>query len=491
MNKIKFLTVIAAFTLIVSCEDAIDITQPNLLDAETALQTVPNLQSALGVAYGTLDHTSEIHFTSVFTDEIRIAYSNGGQGRGLYSQILTADDAFSSTIWVRNYQAINRVNRIIAAAERIDAGTNQAAEDLVVGEARAIRAYLHFNLLSYLSTDLTSNTALGVPILDFVPATDYTPLRNTNQEVYDFIEADLIAASTLITRQSSVNLFSKDAVTALRARIAAYKGDYITAETLASGLLPSYPLATPAQYDAMFADTGNAEVIFKMERRDNDRYDGQGATGSSVAGGWAGASFAFSGPDLDGAPYYEMALNLWNSYEATDLRRDNNGIAFNALAEAGGRDVYIVNKYRGSEGVPLMNDLKIFRSSDLVLIRAEAAAEANRLVGPNSVASNLADLRTARYGTVQTPPVVTSTTAAWALILAERRKEFAFEGFRYLDLRRLGNKAGGVSIDRATSECALFNACSLSLTDFRYTAPIPQDEFNANPGLRAQQNPGY
>jgi hypothetical protein len=470
----------------VSCEDAIDITQVGLLDADAALQTTTDLQDALFGAYNRLDTSPEIHFNAVFTDEIRIGYSNGGQGQTLYRQQFTSANAGPTTLWLRNYQGITRASRIIEAAGSIDSSADQAVVDDIVGQAHAIRAFLHLQLLQYYSPDLTDPSSLGIPVIDFVAGTGSTPLRNTTGETFTAIFTDLDSAAGLITAQNSVTFFSKDAVNAMRARAYSYSGDYTSAAPIAAALLSAYPLANTSDYNNMMDDTGTAEVIMKLERTINDSYDGQGSTGSSSAGGWAGASFAFSAPDLAGGPYYEMATNLWLAYDDADLRRDNNGKIFPNVAEAG-RDVFLVNKYRGSEGQPLMNDLKIFRSGEMLLILAEARAAASDASG---VAGFIDDLRDSRFGADQPTPVYANITEAWGSIVDERRLEFAFEGRRYIDLRRLG-ALGNRGIDRANMDCASFGACDLPLSDYRFSWPIPLNEFNGNPGLRAQQNTGY
>ena len=57
-------------------------------------------------------------------------------------------------------------------------------------------------------------------------------------------------------------------------------------------------------------------------------------------------------------------------------------------------DVLYVGKYRGSEGQDLMNDLKIFRSSEMLLIIAEAEAAAGDLA---AAAASIKTLRDARF----------------------------------------------------------------------------------------------
>jgi len=105
------------------------------------------------------------------------------------------------------------------------------------------------------------------------------------------------------------------------------------------------------------------------------------------------------------------------------------------------------------------------------------------------------EIRTARSRT-NTPnlmPTITDEQSAWKAILDERRIEFAFEGHRYLDVKRLGHKAGLTEFFvRDNMDCLEYNACSLPLNEaYKLTLPIPRTELQANPAIRDQQNPGY
>jgi hypothetical protein len=197
---------------------------------------------------------------------------------------------------------------------------------------------------------------------------------------------------------------------------------------------------------------------------------------------------------VDGSPYFEMGRSLFNLIDPADVRYDVNVHPSSVIDPdyangVGGQDndILVVNKYPGSEGQPLMNDLKIFRVSEMYLIRAEAAVAQGDL---GLAADLIQEIRDARLGTTGTAPSFGSATEAYAAILDERRVELAFEGHRYLDLKRLGSRANqGVLKDPV--DCAFNGACSLSADDYRFTLPLPIVEFNANPGLREQQNPGY
>ena len=148
-------------------------------------------------------------------------------------------------------------------------------------------------------------------------------------------------------------------------------------------------------------------------------------------------------------------------------------------------DVLLVFKYPGSGGQPLMNDLKEFRAAEMLLIRAEAAADANDLAG---AAQLIKQLRDARLGGSQPLPSYSNQTEAFGGILDERRLELLFEGHRWVDLKRLGDR-GNRAIDRDDKECSLLAGCTLPNNDHRFTLPIPIAEITANSA--AEQNPGY
>ncbi len=472
---------------ITSCTDAIDIDQPGRLSEEFAFRNVANLEQGVLGLYNRFDYTSAIQFNALFTDDLSIGVDNGGQGLGdgTYAFRLNPQSAIASTWWTRYYGALNAASRIIEAAALVDIGEGeQAAFDNALGQAYALRAWAHFELLSYYTTDMTDDNALSVILLDFVPSQDQTLPRNTNGEIFQSIFNDLDQAEDLITTQSNPIFVSLDFVTALKARIAAYRGRYAEADALAASLLASYPLADRTQYFDMYQDTDNTEVIFKLQRTIGDSYDGQGSTGSAFAGGWAGANFAFVNATIDGSPYFEMSNSLFNLLNPFDVRYDVNLHPTSDL----GNNILVVGKYRGKDGQPLMNDLKVFRAAEMLLIRAEAAADANNLA---AAAGFVEQLRDARFDDDQDAPVYTTQAQAFLGILQERRIEFAYEGFRWMDLRRLGQRAGISGIQRDPTDCAINGACDLPITDFRWTLPLPLVEFNGNPVIAQQQNPGY
>ena len=493
-NKILFIAVLA---LVMGCNDAIDIRQPGRLDAVNAFKSVGDLEQGVLAVYNQWDLTPEISLASNFCDEISVGFDSGGQGFALYDFVLTPASAAASDFWVRNFRVNNRATLLIEAATLITPEpAEQAAYNNAVGQAIAIRAYANLEMMTYFATDPRNDDALAVPVIDFVAPLDIQPRRNTVGELWDYINADMEAAESLIQAQSDVTFLSKDAIRAMRARAAALRGDYITAGTLAQSLLNAYPIANRIQYQLMFLDADNTEIIFQLERTINDSYDGQGNTGSvATGGGWAGARFAFVSATLAGSPYFEMDRNLFNLLDPADIRFDVNIDPSSIISpdyendpDPVNNDILVIRKYPGSEGVPLMNDLKVFRSSEMLLILAEARAAQGNFSG---AAQLIKQLRDARFGSAQPLPNYANQAEAFAGILQERRVELCFEGFRYKDLKRLG-VAANRGVDRNIIDCTeQSGACTLPASDFRFTLPVPIVEINANPGIREQQNPGY
>ena len=495
MKKINlYITGLLFLSLAYSCNDAIEITQPGRFSADNAFQSVEDLSLGLLGTYNQLDITDQISFNSTFTDEISIGFDNGGQGLGdgTFGYILNSTSRIPLQTWIDQYDAINASTRLIEAAPLI---TPTAAEqdnyNNILGQAYAIRAYAHFVLYAYYTTDYTDDSVLSVIAVDFVPEVDQELGRNTAGEVVALINSDLARADELLSDDTSDPTFiNKDFVTALRARMAAYRQEYASAATLAASLTAKYPLADTAQYFAMFDDADNTEVIFKLERSIADDYDTQAIQG----GGWAGSCYAFVSATKEGGPFFEMSRSLYNAMDEDDVRlrrmidpssEPDPDYATNPNFRL--EDILVIRKYPGSDGQPLLNDLKIFRASEMVLIQAEAAAASGDLAG---AAGFIKQIRDARYASDQPMPNYSSESAAYRGIMDERRIELALEAHRYLDLKRLGARAG-VTVDRDPLDCQINNSCTFSISDHRWTLPIPQDELNANTVIREQQNPGY
>lgn len=484
MKKVKVLLFVVVASLFAACDDAIDIKQPS--EFPNPFESVEDLQKGLNGVYFAAPGENHIIFTSIFTDEVKVGVANGGQGLDgelAFQLNNTSDDAAS--IWLGNYYLINSANRVIEGAANIVPTEGEVAKyNTILAQAHFLRAYGHFQIITFFSPNMADDSALGAILMDYVPATTDKSPRRTNGEVYAFIESDLAFADenldeSLVTEEYVTPFgVSKKAILAFRARMAAYREKYDLAKSYVDQLgtltLAAKGNATSSPYVNMFSpDNNNAEVIWKLDRA-------AGGAGNFV-GAWSSVNSSISG-----SPFYEVGTSLYGLVSnPLDIRRQ---VIVDPSA-APGYTVKPVGKYRLSESTNLLGDIKVFRNSEMYLIRAEYYASVSDFAG---VAAQINAVRRARYGTpvggagdIAAPA---SQETAWVAILRERRAELAFEGHRYVDIRRLGKKAN-LGIERDVNDFAFNNAYTLPLDDHRWTLPVPLSEQSANPTI--QQNPGY
>lgn len=516
-----FLSILTLGTLS-SCRDAIDIVQDGEMSNEVTFQSLSDVQMFLiGNVYSSLDVANEIDFASRFTDESAQGANNTELSFGTHQFFVDTDNGSANGMWISNYYTINRVNRMLEGVKTyVPTDADRAKFNSYIAEARAIRAYAYARIIWYFSPDPMDNNALGAIYVDGVPAMNNKSQRSNNGEIYAKIFEDLEFASANLIDHTGVekkNYISKDAVNAIYAHVYLNKGDYanagIFAEKVIAGsglvLTPAVPTPTTAvagtsawhtalkandstnPYAKMWNDSNLAtnEIIFNLNR-------------PALVGSGANLSALFNtnqSNTTSGNIQYDMGRRLFNLLDArksTDIRRwvyiDPTSKILADYATNPNyltAEVLVIDKYPGkyTGNAPLRNDAKVFRLSDMYLIVAESAAHASNFTKAEEMVKAVRDARTFNG----TSPELSYASVQTALvdILLERRLELAFEGHRYLDLKRAG-KAAGVSIDRDATDDKFDTPLTLPIDDYRMRSlPIPKNEVQGNPTI--QQNPGY
>lgn len=527
-----------------SCGDALEIVQDGELNDAALFTNTANLQLFLNETYDQVTIQNDIQVASRLTDEVGLG--SAGFSNETLRFFVVSTNGFAAAIWNQHYRAINYSNRLLRGATLFTPAPGTEAEyNSIIAQARAIRAFSHLQLLTYFSTDLSNNDALGVMKIDFVPTTQQSVPRSTNGEVFALIEDDLAFASanlaTATAGPNSWKFFNTNVINAMRARMYLYRKNYVLAEQYAdlvingSGIslapctfaLPvDFPLtsatvvptgaavgsesfdtqppagiqralflmdrwtATTASplYKKMWVDAEQGEAIFSLARPNNaTNFGSQYNTNQSYT---------------LGGPLYDMGRSLFDLYTqplgggAQDFRRwafvDRSAtIAADPFTATQQSEVIVIDKYPGKAGSHNSNDLKVFRMSEMYFIKAECRARANDFAGAALLIQTVRQNRNYIAGAIVPIPVYGNATQAFADILLERRKELAFEGHRYIDLKRLGTDAGVTETDRFIQDsenASATNPYNISVTDYRFTLPIPQGEINVNPLV---QNPNY
>jgi len=320
-----------------------------------------------------------------------------------------------------------------------------------------------------------------VPVMNNPPYESiYLPGRNTVEEVYSAVIADLTKAIPLLKTAKSNGFFNQWAAKALLARVYLFKGDYDNAYTTAVDIITNataYSLLTAAEYvDSWKTPYGKENLFEIIIQASSDWTDREGLVYLINEAGYADYLVT------------KTFLDLINSSEHNgDVRR--NMLSLPTLetfkGEAfWGQPVFLNKKYPGQVGTDFrLNNIPLFRLSEVYLIAAEAALNktASDQTAADTYLNSIISRRNATRGTV---------TATMETILTERRLELVGEGHRFHDMMRLG-----LTIVRPMTggwHIPLIDASqSFDRNYFRTILAIPQGEMNANPNLEGQQNPGY
>jgi len=474
--KIRIIFITLIFGFLTSCEDnATEIVQPGTVVDEVAFETIEDLELGLNGVYNTYAMNAQIRFNAVFTDNAKRGFSSNGQQQELFNFFLNSNSAIAETIWADRYGVINFANRVIEGSELVEVEEeDQDQVDNILGQLLALRAIAHFDLLKYYTPDYNNPEAKSAIYMDLVPDINEELPRESVQDLFDLIRQDLLNAQELVNEDNGVSFIDKDVVKAYRAELALYSGNNQLALDLSNELIGKYPLADQNQYLNMFADTDTTEVIWQLFKGQDDTR--------------IGSAFFFNFAVTNADPYWEASNQLYNLVEQNvDIRSFALfGPETNIVSENSEDNVIIINKYPGKGIDPLVNDIKMMRISEIYLIKAEAQAKLNSLP---EAAQTVFEIRDARFLTPQNVPTYNDLDEALIDILKERRIELAFEGQRYLDLKRLGGELN-LGVTRNEVDCGSFSApCALPRSSNKFTFPIPQAELNANSNV--EQNPGY
>lgn len=462
----RFFSILILGGLLSSCSDSLDRLPHDQLTPETAYETVDDLEFAISGIYNSLDYFNIVRFNSITMDNCKIGKDTGGQDSNLYNIQITPGTAIVQTIYQGQYYTASLASRLIQNAERITPGEGQQNQyNYILAQAYAMRALAHYNLFVHFTPDMLDPNGSSIPYVDYVVTTDW-PVKNSVQEVKAGMLADLDMAESLIGTNGDVFVVNPDFITFLRARIQLVTGSYQEAIDLSNELIAIYPLADRTQYVNMFLDADVTEVIFKQDFTQAD---------TRFANIWYFTA-------TEDSPFMEMSTELYNELDPADVR-------YEVLVEPDSdpaNGVHMINKYPGSNGIVYVNDFKAMRVSELYLIKAEAQARMGQF-GP--AANTLKELRDARFGASTSLDSYANEFEALTAVLAERRIELAYEGQRYIDLRRFRNDLNQ-GMDRASVDCGGAAPCSLAPSDRRFTMPFPLHEMESNPNF-TNNNPGY
>ena len=510
MKRISIIsTILAAMVLsVTSCD--MDLRPAGTLEPENAFQTATDAEYFHIGFYQALHGRvagAQVYLTELQSDLFHATVGYGNRGGNMYNWIFTVSDGDVQGRFSSPYSGIANANYFITNANLVDTTGWEAAEkeNLIIykGEAFFLRAYYHMMLAEKFCKDYVGNEeSYGIPYVTVYNATSdqsQYPDRGTLRETYEKINQDLDSAAAYLTTPGQVGsiYLTADVVTALRARVALYTGDYQAAVNYASSLINSgrYPLIAAGDTEAfnnMWVNDSGQECIMQLWADINNYVTvDYGYIGYNESEGTYGPDFI---PeqwvlDLDGTS---------DAARGNDMRFAQF-FRYTTITMPGPEefDLYIFFKFPGnpelkaatSNALTARQKAKPFRIAEQYLILAEAYA---RLGNASAACDALNTLRDHRI--VNNTPVTASGDALMTAILEERTRELIGEGFRLLDLRRFDEPVmRGAAQDEDAIMFPFNNQGTFHRdpSDFRFVFPIPQEEIDANPNLAGQQNEGY
>ncbi|CAI8182569.1 MAG: SusD-like protein [Bacteroidia bacterium] len=471
-----------------SCKKFLDIDPLFTQDAENFFETPNDYQRALTGAYDLLQSS----FMTVWVGEIASDNSiAGGESvndtEGLHEIEAMAHDAVNNelrSVFRWNYAGVTRANYLLENKNNIDF----EGKDKIIAEATFLRAYYYFELVKYFGdVPLVVDKRLGA---DEVTKIDRTP----RSEVFAQIEQDLIfAAAGLDWNDPVKGRVTKGACLSLLGKAYLYQNKFDQAVSTLDQVIDQNQYELISEYNDLFKvnNEGHSESVFDVQ------YSGAEGGGygclicleGNAAPGFQGIR-QYSGPIYgDGNSYNLPTQDLYDAFDATDIRRDATVLDIDAFIAdqpnssdityaigGGGHTGFYNNKYikrQGEIGLP-DNDLTspvnyvVIRYADVLLMAAEAH---NRASTPDD--SKAQDYLNQVRNRVNMSPINATGNTLTEAIWLERRLELSGEGHRFFDLVRTGKAADEIN-GFVSGKHELF--------------PIPQVEIDLAGGNWSQNN---
>ncbi|MDR1199290.1 MAG: RagB/SusD family nutrient uptake outer membrane protein [Prevotellaceae bacterium] len=491
----KILTIILISFVLTSCsEEWLNLNPYDSVSDELAIQTVADAQTALNGVY-MLARTADFYGRNTIvcgdagTPDVVLKEPNAGRFVPEYNwQNVFPGAGFFTTIYTRGYRTIDAVNRLIKKLGEIPISDNEKDKaSQILGEAYFIRALIHFEILKFYShayNYTTDGSHLGVVYM-FEPTEENDHPRVTAKESFGFVitDAEQALASMKIDAPEKPFSAGKMAVNAFLARVYLYRAcksgtdDLLKAKEYAEKVitLGNYRIATKEEYKFIETSSGYDSQMWQSS---------EGYSSESIL------VFPFNSTETLGTTSIgSIYLDPGKGYG--DLFPSNELVAFMDSESADVRNSIFydysdgktyLRKFSGPPAISLpMNNVNLFRVSEMYLVASEAAA---RIGGNDNETQAKEYLNLIRINRGLSSIDVSGQYLIDEIML-ERRKELCFEGHRLADHKRLN-----MNIVRGHDSNNPGNSIyGINYPDYRFAYPIPRHEIDINKAIL--QNPGY
>lgn len=459
--------------LIASCDKILEVNPKQSIDSSIALKSKEGIEAAVISVYSRLLSSNQYGNALLAVSE---ALSNNtihtGNSANL-SSIATNNIGSHFPHWQSSYYAINEINLVLDVL-RGSTKYDQGWQSTISGELHFLRALYYHNLVRAFAYDPTAiiedRNFGGVPLM-LIGVDDVAKIGSLERapisKVYEKIYSDLDSANTFLANvkgPSGPHHVTKTAVDALYSRVALYNGDWQKVINSVDNAL-SETKATFSSNQSFLADWRrevHPESIFEVKFSEADNLGAD----NSLRGAYTSRAF-FDDETFSIQAVIAVDPIFYDMYEDIDVRKK-----LFRLGVGANKNFQECYKFISKNGIMNLDNVPVFRLSELYLNRAEA----NYHLGVQNHTKALSDLNKIRLRAGLSSYNVTGE-ALLEEILKQRRLELAFEGHQWFDSKRYGR-----DVIKGTG--------NITFDDFRILAKIPEREITTSEN-QIKQNFGY
>ncbi|MBQ9363926.1 MAG: RagB/SusD family nutrient uptake outer membrane protein [Bacteroidaceae bacterium] len=290
MKQLRYTILISASLLLASCNKWLDVQPRSQVEDTELFETESGFKEALAGVYSSMvsskTYSKELTygFLGVLGQEWDFYYAAQYDDAAAYKYDASFPTSSIRNIWANSYSGIANVNNLIAHIDDNLSLFSKDNHDVIKGEAFALRAFLHFDLLRCFGVSYAVNP--NQPAIPYSTALSYRVFPQlTVHEVAEAVVQDLLAAEALLlkadpivtgreieentdngylyNRQLHLNYY---AVKALQARVYMWMGEYGKALEAANVVIASdkFPWATVANLQAGYDRSLATEHLFAL-----------------------------------------------------------------------------------------------------------------------------------------------------------------------------------------------------------------------------------
>lgn len=484
MKHFKSHIIIFLIAFTTSCSGFLDVEPTNSGDADKSIQTVNDAKVIMtgimnkmsnGLYYG---RNLPLYGDAKGGDIAVFSYGRGYDY--LYSYNHSESSNTYSGIWTQGYNILVQINNLLENIERLEASDSNQDFSLYKGQALTARAIIYFDLVRLYGKSYDDDkSSFGVPNITTTLLADAQELRVSVEKNYEQILSDLKSSENLLPKATSDGYISYYANKAMQARVYLYMQDYSNSLAAAEEIIESkkYKLYENTEWVESWTKQFGSESIFEIAILPSE-----GDLGNTSLGVYFRRAGHGGGSILGNFMASQNFIDL--------LDQDPDDVRHGVMSHDETSTTRMGASYKYSGGTELLGDkggnstavnIKVIRLSEIYLIAAEAAL----YIDKDKAATYLNEIRK------RSPNLIPATNATIDLemIMDERSKELFGEGHRFFDMIRW-NKP--ITFDDDLSGQNVIHRPKTIDRNFEKTLlPIPINEINANPGIKAQQNPGY